>query len=128
MVPLLLTVKEAADMIGVGRTTLYDLMDAGEVFSVRRGASRRIPLWAVYDYVDRLCHGRFHRVPLPAVLDLLVRMADEHGDPDVGDSRHRPLLHLEGDDRSDGGAVVGINTQHHPSDGRHVEAPAGRGA
>jgi excisionase family DNA binding protein len=128
MVPLLLTVKEAADMIGIGRTTLYDLMDTGEVYSVRRGASRRIPLWAVYDYVDRLCHGRFHHVPLPAVLDLLVRLADEHGGPDVRDSRHRPLLHLEGGDRSDGGAVVEINTQHHPSDVRHVEAPAGRGA
>jgi excisionase family DNA binding protein len=128
MVPLLLTVKEAADMIGVGRTTLYDLMDTGEVFSVRRGASRRIPLWAVYDYVDRLCQGRFHRIPLPAVLDLLVRLADEHGGPDGGDSRHRPLLHLEGGDRSDGGTVVGISTQHHPSDGRHVEAAAGRGA
>jgi excisionase family DNA binding protein len=68
MLPLLLTVKQAADLMGVGRTTLYELMDAGEVYSVHRGASRRVPLWAVYDYVDRLCDGQFRRVPLPAVV------------------------------------------------------------
>jgi excisionase family DNA binding protein len=53
--PLLLTVKEAAVLIGVGRTTLYKLMDTGDIVSVRVGSSRRIPLTSVYEFVDRLC-------------------------------------------------------------------------
>jgi excisionase family DNA binding protein len=52
--PLLLTVKEAAALIGIGRTTLYRLMDAGEIGSVHVRASRRIPLKSVYAYVGRL--------------------------------------------------------------------------
>jgi excisionase family DNA binding protein len=52
--PLLLTVKEAAALIGIGRTTLYCLMDVGEIDSVHIGTSRRIPLASVYQYVDRL--------------------------------------------------------------------------
>ena len=54
MTPLLLTVKQAAEMLGISRTTLYELMKAGEIRSVKRGASRRIPRQVVYDYVDRL--------------------------------------------------------------------------
>jgi excisionase family DNA binding protein len=52
--PLLLTVKEAAALIGIGRTTLYRLMDNGEINSVHIHTSRRIPLESVYEYVDRL--------------------------------------------------------------------------
>ena len=37
MLPLLLTVNQAANLIGVGRTTIYELMDSGEPFSVHRG-------------------------------------------------------------------------------------------
>ena len=64
MLPLLLTVNQAANLLGVGRTTIYELMDSGELFSVHRGASRRIPLWAAYDYVDRLCGGSFRQIPV----------------------------------------------------------------
>jgi excisionase family DNA binding protein len=52
--PLLLTVKEAAALIGIGRSTLYRLMEAGDVASVHVGASRRVPLSAAYEFVDRL--------------------------------------------------------------------------
>ena len=52
--PLLLTVKEAAALIGIGRTTLYRLMEDGEIDSVRIGSSRRIPLAATYQFVDRV--------------------------------------------------------------------------
>ena len=123
MLPLLLTVKQAADLMGVGRTTLYELMDGGEVYSVHRGASRRVPLWAVYDYVDRLCEGQFHNVPLPAVVDLLVRLADEpNSGGEIASRRHRSLLESNHDDRVDGGAVVAMNEQHNT--GRPVEQPA----
>ncbi len=74
MLPLLLNVNQAARLIGVGRSTVYRLIQAGDLFSVRRGASRRIPLWAVYDYVDRLCAGRYQRIPLPGVIDYLSRL------------------------------------------------------
>lgn len=52
--PLLLTVQQAAEMIGVGRSTLYRIMDRGEIQSVHLGASRRIPLSAAYDFVEQL--------------------------------------------------------------------------
>jgi excisionase family DNA binding protein len=54
IMPLLLTVKEAAELLGIGRSTLYELLEAGEVRSVKRGASRRIPLKEVHRYIDRL--------------------------------------------------------------------------
>jgi excisionase family DNA binding protein len=55
--PLLLTVRQAAVLLGVGRTTMYRLMDTGEVSSIHVGASRRITLSSVYDYVERLCRS-----------------------------------------------------------------------
>ncbi len=54
ILPLLLTVKQTAELLGIGRSTLYELLDAGELRSVKRGASRRIPLKEVHDYIDRL--------------------------------------------------------------------------
>ena len=54
VMPLLVTVNQAAELLGIGRSTVYELIEAGELKSVKRGASRRIPLKAIYDYVDRL--------------------------------------------------------------------------
>lgn len=51
---LLLRPEEAAQVLGIGRSTLYELMAAGEVESVRIGKSRRIPIAALEDYVERL--------------------------------------------------------------------------
>lgn len=53
---LLLTVVEAADLLGVGRTTLYELLARGELQAVRIGRSRRVPRTAIDDYVDQLVH------------------------------------------------------------------------
>ena len=52
--------------MGVGRTTLYKLMDSGELGSVWVRSCRRIPLSSVYDFVDQL------------------------GRPTIGDSGERP--------------------------------------
>jgi excisionase family DNA binding protein len=40
---LLLRPKEAAELIGIGRTKVFELMRTGQLESVRIGSSRRIP-------------------------------------------------------------------------------------
>jgi excisionase family DNA binding protein len=51
---LLLRVEVAADRIQVSRAQMYRLLAVGEVKSVKIGASRRVPLRALNDFVDRL--------------------------------------------------------------------------
>ena len=51
---LLLTVNEAAALLGIKRTKLYELLAAGVLPSVRIGSARRIPASAVGSYVDSL--------------------------------------------------------------------------
>ncbi|MFD8969291.1 helix-turn-helix domain-containing protein [Streptomyces sp. NPDC059568] len=46
-----LTVEEAARRLGVGRTTMYALLAAGEIPSIAIGRLRRIPAEALSDYV-----------------------------------------------------------------------------
>lgn len=48
-------VTEAATKLGISRTTLYRLMDAGELNYVQRGprARRQIPDRAIVDYLAR---------------------------------------------------------------------------
>jgi excisionase family DNA binding protein len=48
---------EAARALGVGRSTVYVLMDKGELRSVRVGHSRRIPAAEVVAFVHRLLSG-----------------------------------------------------------------------
>jgi excisionase family DNA binding protein len=49
--PLLVRVEEAAHMLSLSRSTIYEMMDAGELPSVRRGTARRIPLAAIREWV-----------------------------------------------------------------------------
>lgn len=51
---LLLTVVEAAAMLGVGRTTAYELIGSGQLQVVHIGRSARVPVAAVHRYVERL--------------------------------------------------------------------------
>jgi excisionase family DNA binding protein len=51
---LLLTVQEAADALGVGRSTMYGLILDGVVESVRIGRLRRVPADALPRYLDKL--------------------------------------------------------------------------
>lgn len=55
MEKLLLTPEEAAEVLGVGRSTVYDLMRLQVLRSVKIGRKyRRIPLSACQEMVDRL--------------------------------------------------------------------------
>lgn len=51
--PLLVRVEEAARILSLSRSTIYELMDAGELPSVRHGAARRIPVAALRAWVAR---------------------------------------------------------------------------
>lgn len=51
---LLLTAKEAADALGIGRSKVYELIMSGKLESVRIGGSRRVPVEALRDFVDSL--------------------------------------------------------------------------
>jgi excisionase family DNA binding protein len=51
---LLLKPEEAAHLIGVGRSKMYELMASGAIKSVKIGALRRVPASALEDYVTAL--------------------------------------------------------------------------
>ena len=51
---LLFRPEEAAETLGVSRARLYQLLAAGEIGSVKIGASRRIPATELRAYVSRL--------------------------------------------------------------------------
>ena len=53
MEKLLLTPEEVA-ALGICRSKLYELLRAGAIESVHIGASRRIPVAAMVEYVERL--------------------------------------------------------------------------
>jgi excisionase family DNA binding protein len=52
--PILYTLQEAADLLRISRTKLYELLDAHELESVHIGRSRKIPADALRAYVDGL--------------------------------------------------------------------------
>jgi excisionase family DNA binding protein len=50
----LLRVEEAAEWLGLGRTKAYELVYRGVLPSVTIGRSRRVPVAALYAFVERL--------------------------------------------------------------------------
>lgn len=52
--PLLVNVREACQMLHVGRSTFYKLLQRGEISAVHIGASRRIVVADLVAYVARL--------------------------------------------------------------------------
>jgi len=55
--PLLLTPDEAAVVLRVGKSKVYDLMRSGALRSVKLGGSRRISATALADFVATLDEG-----------------------------------------------------------------------
>jgi excisionase family DNA binding protein len=54
MEKLLLSPEEAAAVLGIGRSGVFDLMRERQLLSVRIGRSRRVPVAAIRSYVERL--------------------------------------------------------------------------
>lgn len=50
---ILLTVPEAAERLGLGRTFVYELVMHGKLESLKLGKARRIPTVALEDFVTR---------------------------------------------------------------------------
>ena len=51
---LLLSIKDAAKRLNIGRTLMYQLVNSGQVESVHIGKLHRVPVAALIRYVDRL--------------------------------------------------------------------------
>ncbi len=54
---LLITAGEAANLLGLGRTKVYELMAAGRIESVKIGRSRRLTVTGVHEFLERLKDG-----------------------------------------------------------------------
>jgi len=51
---LLLRISDAANVLGIGRTTLYKLIDDGDINVVHIGRAVRVPVTELHAFVDRL--------------------------------------------------------------------------
>lgn len=54
MESILLTAVEAAELLHIGRSKVYDLIRNGDLVSVKIGKLRRVPRSAVHDYARKL--------------------------------------------------------------------------
>jgi excisionase family DNA binding protein len=55
---LLLTIVEAARVLSIGRTTMYELVAAGEIDVVHIGRAVRVPVAELDVFVARQCRSR----------------------------------------------------------------------
>ncbi len=61
MEKLLLKVPEAAELVGLGRSKLYELMQAGEIPVIRIGRGVRIPVNGLREWVARQAEAAANR-------------------------------------------------------------------
>ena len=70
----LLTVEEAAECLGIGRTKTYELMMGGDLASIKIGSRRLIPVSSVAAYIqDQL--GHIER-PVPLTRDTVEALVE----------------------------------------------------
>jgi len=50
----LLSISEAQEVLGIRRSTIYGLMDRGELESVRIGRRRLVPVQSIEAYIEGL--------------------------------------------------------------------------
>jgi len=50
--PLLLTVEQAAEQLGIGRSLAYRLVSEGQLGSIKVGRLRKVPLAALPKYIE----------------------------------------------------------------------------
>jgi excisionase family DNA binding protein len=50
---VLLSVEEAASVMSLGRSFIYDLVMRGEIASIKVGRTRRIPVMALQEFVNK---------------------------------------------------------------------------
>lgn len=55
--PLFVSIKEAARLLNLSRSRIYELMDQGLIESTRIGRRRVIPLDALHDFATKLREG-----------------------------------------------------------------------
>lgn len=55
---LLYSVEEAAALLGIGRTYMFELIASGQVRSLKLGKHRRIPRSALDDFIERLANDQ----------------------------------------------------------------------
>lgn len=51
MPPLAVSPAAAATLLGIGRTTMYELLDAGRIPSIKAGRRRIIPVKALEEFL-----------------------------------------------------------------------------
>jgi excisionase family DNA binding protein len=51
--PLVVKIRDAAAMLQLGRSYIYELLDLGELTAIKAGRSRRIIVASIHDYVAR---------------------------------------------------------------------------
>jgi excisionase family DNA binding protein len=52
--PILVSVADAAQMLSIGRTAAWDLVRKQKIRSVKIGRTRRVPIAAIQDFIQRL--------------------------------------------------------------------------
>jgi len=55
--PYLCSVSDAARMLGVGRTKLYDMIAKGEILSMQIGTRRLVKVASIQALIERLTGG-----------------------------------------------------------------------
>ena len=84
--PLLLTIRDAARVLSVGRTTMYELIGAGAIEVVHIGRSARVPVRALEVFVERQLPGTVTGTsPTPSPEATAQRRAPKRRVPQRGD-------------------------------------------
>jgi len=52
-VPLAVRIPQAARLIGIGRSTIYQFINAGEIETIKVGRSTLIPIDSLRDFIQR---------------------------------------------------------------------------